>query len=41
MIYGRAIKRGNIIVTDLEVDDRHYGKIKKVKAKKKEWKPGF
>jgi hypothetical protein len=31
-IFGRAIKRGNIIVTDTQIGDKHYGKIKKIKT---------
>ena len=41
MIYGRAKKRGNILITDIQVGNRHYGKIKRIKAKRKEWKPDF
>ena len=34
-IYMRAKKKRGIIVTDVQVDNMHYGKIKKVKLKKR------
>jgi hypothetical protein len=34
MIFARAKKRGNIIVTDIQLGNKHYGKIKRTKKRR-------
>lgn len=36
MVTMRAVKRNGVIVTDIQVGNRHYGKIKRVKKLRKD-----